>query len=223
MGWWSSFLDRFRRKDSDWDDLKEQVRWIPASENPFGMEVLDCRAVSDTLLSVTSDPEVAERFVKLRDATGQEVRGAEPQESTIVQCNLAYPSAGEPLEGPLVKAEEMEDKWDIYFYDGYLYFTRSWTGQLVFRAKITFEPGRARITEIAAPRIYVERIDLAVGAVDFLIKRYVYNMDVPHPLPSDIPKEAQTLAMASFSEFGRAAQFGSYEDTTRFRVPDQRE
>ena len=37
------------------------------------------------------------------------------------------------LDGPLFKATVMEDKWDIYFHEGYLLFARSWTGSLIYK------------------------------------------------------------------------------------------
>jgi hypothetical protein len=36
--------------------------------------------------------------------------------------------------------EEMEDKWFIYYEEGFLYFHRSWTGFGIYRTKITKEP-----------------------------------------------------------------------------------
>lgn len=36
--------------------------------------------------------------------------------------------------------EEMEDKWFIYYEEGFLHFHRSWTGHGLFKAKITKEP-----------------------------------------------------------------------------------
>jgi hypothetical protein len=36
--------------------------------------------------------------------------------------------------------EEMEDKWFIYYEEGFLHFHRSWTGYGLFKAKITKEP-----------------------------------------------------------------------------------
>jgi len=34
--------------------------------------------------------------------------------------------------------EEMEDKWFIYYEQGFLHFHRSWTGHGLFKAKITY-------------------------------------------------------------------------------------
>ena len=36
--------------------------------------------------------------------------------------------------------EEMEDKWFIYYEEGFLYFHRSWTGFGMYKTKITKEP-----------------------------------------------------------------------------------
>jgi hypothetical protein len=45
---------------------------------------------------------------------------------------------------PIRKAEQMETKWDSYFNsrENYVYFTRSWTGTLMYGVKIEFIPSQ---------------------------------------------------------------------------------
>ena len=43
-------------------------------------------------------------------------------------------------------AQRMEDRWDIYLYDGNLYFARSWTGELGHRARVEFQERAAVVT-----------------------------------------------------------------------------
>ena len=49
---------------------------------------------------------------------------------------------------------------DIYLYDGYLYFSRSWTGDLGFRAKINFQGQAAHVDIVEAQ---------AEGGEDYLV------------------------------------------------------
>jgi hypothetical protein len=46
--------------------------------------------------------------------------------------------------------KEMEDKWFIFYEDGYLYFHRSWTGRGIFKAEIIKEDNGYIIKEFSA-------------------------------------------------------------------------
>jgi hypothetical protein len=113
----------------------------------------------------------------------------------------------------------MEDKWDIYLYDSCLYFVRSWTGKLIYQATIRFEEGEARIEAVIAGSECNQDSRFTIGTVDFLIKTYIYGQQMPHPLPPDLPRDAKSVTLFSFSQFGRWAHCGTYEDTTQIVVP----
>ena len=53
--------------------------------------------------------------------------------------------------------KQMEDKWFIYFENDWLYFHRSWTGNGIFKAKITKEMGEQEDQEYKINEFYVER------------------------------------------------------------------
>lgn len=203
------------------DDIFSKLTWLEPDQNPFGMRVLDCRPFSTAMMSSTKDETIAAKFLHLRHSTGEEHRGKQPPDAVVVPCNLIYPFNGESRDGPLFKAQQMEDKWDIYLYDGHLYFARSWTADLVFRAKIDFQKSEAVITSVEANR---ERVgddpQLAVRMVDFLMKTHLYRQEAPHPLPKDFPEDNRTIALYSFSEYGRWAFYASFEDTTKVRVKE---
>jgi hypothetical protein len=201
------------------DDIFLQLAWLEPDQNPFGMRVLDCRPFSTTMISATKDPNIAARFSQLRRASGEEHRGRIPEDAVVARCNLSYLFNGEFRDGPLFVAQQMEDKWDIYLYDGHLYFARSWTGELVFRATIEFKETEAVITEVEASRSKImDDPTLAVRMVDFLMKTHLYRKEAPHPLPQGFPEEKKTLALYSFSVYGRWAFYGSFEDTTKVRI-----
>jgi hypothetical protein len=174
------------------------------------------------MISTTKDPNIAARFTHLRSVSGEEHRGQHPEDALSVRCELRYPFNGESRDGPLFVAQQMEDKWDIYLYDAHLYFARSWTGELAVRAVIAFKEKEAVVTEIEASRAKVmDDPALAVKMVDFLLKTHLYGKEAPHPFPQGIPEEKQTLALYSFSEYGRWAYYGSFEDTTKVRLRDE--
>ena len=187
------------------------VHRIPAAENPFGVDVWDCRAFTHTMLSTTASAEIARRYVELRSSQGNEYRGQAPTNAHLITCKLTYPLSHPRSEGAHFKSEQMEDKWDIYLFDERLYFVRSWTGELTFRAQVRHDLGALQLTTLAvadnqdpafAPRI-----------VDYLVKTHVLQHEAPHPLPSHLPQTARDIAVFSFSLFGRRCAFGTYADT----------
>lgn len=204
----TAFWKRRRREPFD------SVRWLSAQDSPFGVEVLDCRPVAQNATATTESREVAERFVQQRDSDGSGLIARSPEDCIRSACALEYPHEGETRDGPVFKAEEMEDKWDIYLYEGHLYFTRSWTGDLFLRARMVFEPDRARMLEVETARQSYTDDAAAVRVIDFLIRSHLYGWIVPHPLPEGMGRDPGRLAMASFVAFGRRGWFGTFAETT---------
>jgi hypothetical protein len=42
---------------------------------------------------------------------------------------------------------QMEDKWFIYFHEGWLYFLRSWTGACIYAIRLDGSPAGVRVTD----------------------------------------------------------------------------
>src|SRR5438093_9740874 len=135
---------------------------------------------------------------------------------SALECSLSYPAVQAPADGPLFKANEMEDKWDIYFFNPHLYFARSWGGQLIYRATVDFEHKTEHET------MMITRIEFAADhdaefsrrSVDYLIKSHLLGAVTPHPIPRDVSAEPARIAAFSFSTFGRRCACGTYADTT---------
>jgi hypothetical protein len=192
------------------------VHWVSAGDSPFGVDVLDCRAFSQSMISTTQDQRIADSYLNLRASSGEQYRGCAPENAVACECDLRYPHMAELRDGPLFKAQAMEDKWDIYLYDGYLYFARSWTGLLAFRARVLPDDDGMNVVGVEAGAGVPDGDPFyCVAAVDFLIRSHLLGLPVAHPLPKDVGKDANELTMFSFSQFGRWARFGTFADTTR--------
>jgi hypothetical protein len=192
----------------------ENIRWLEPHESPFGFRVLDCRPFTSTMISSTKDPAIAARFSSLRRSNGAQHRTAHVADSVRIPCSLNYPASGGSQDGRLFLAERMEDKWDIFLYDGRLLFSRSWTGDLAYAATVDFGDARAVVTEIETSRPQAEDPNRPARVVDFLVKTHLHRVAAPHPLMPIPESETTGLVLGSFSEFGRWAQFGSFDDTT---------
>ena len=194
-----------------------KLHWLEASQNPFGMRVLDCRPLARASRSMTSNPSSVVTFAELRTSMGLEHRGKTPPGTSRVEWHIDYPFDGGVADGPLFRAQAMEDKWDIYLYDGVLYFARSWNGSLMATAGIEFSE-TARLTWVAAAfrGECPDGAPFPIRIVDFLMKSHLHRRIVPHPLPMDISNDANQIAGYSKSLFGRWALFATFEDTTTY-------
>jgi hypothetical protein len=201
------------------DPFKE-VRWVGAADNHFGVDILNCSFVARSMVATTSDPAIAGRFGKLRGSAGEAHRGKEPENPVASTCHLQYPCEGPDLgNGTLFLADEMEDKWDIFQYEGVLYFARSWTGDLGYTAHVRLKSSLATVSKVVARAEWVHGdLEYAVCAVDFLIKSHAYFLAVPHPLPKWVPDEPRLLGQFSFSQYGRWGLYGTRSNVTHFRV-----
>jgi hypothetical protein len=175
-------------------------------ESIFGVETLDCREYATTMLSTTKSREIATRFGELRNLSRDDLRLATFAGSRSMSCNLSYPVPMMPKDGPVFRAAQMEDKWDIYLYEGHLYFCRSWTGQLIYRARIESAQGNTRVNRIDfSPE--GENPDPA-EQVHFLIGNHLLGLNAPHPLPRTMGKDPRELALWSFTQYGRRGLYG---------------
>ena len=193
-----------------------QAHWTAATENPFRVNLLDCSAFAESMVSLTSSADIATRFSQLRGAQGEHCRGKDPDNAVTTDCHLEYPSARHD-DGPIFQAQQMEDKWDVFLFDGHLYFARSWTGELVYKASVRFEDSKAVVVEIRR-RGEARTEEDSVAVVDFLIKSHVYGLVAPHPLPKSPQLAVADLVQWSFARYGRRGLFGTAEDVTHLAV-----
>jgi hypothetical protein len=190
----------------------EGVRFVPATENAHGVDLWDCAVFTHSTISTTSDPSIASQFVRLRGSLGGEYKSQRPASASVMDCTLAYPVTQSFVDGPLFKASEMEDKWDIYYFEPHIYFVRSWTGHLIYRATARFEGQRMIITRIECAGGHES--ESGRRTIDYLVKSHVLGGTALHPLPYDLPADPTRVASASFASFGRRCAHGTYVDTT---------
>ena len=80
--------------------------------------------------------------------------------------------------------EEMEDKWFIYYEEGFLHFHRSWTGYGLFKAKITKEPTGYIIRDFWVERNIEKYSNLDDDADRTTLKLLISNGLLHEPLSS---------------------------------------
>jgi hypothetical protein len=82
----------------------------------------------------------------------------------------------------------MEDKWFIYYEEPELFFHRSWTGQPVYRLRLTtLDDGGATVSEALWSKELAatsrDGPDYQVQLLDFLVANLLLGQSRPFPLP----------------------------------------
>ncbi|MEO1134004.1 MAG: hypothetical protein AAFX40_15035 [Cyanobacteria bacterium J06639_1] len=84
--------------------------------------------------------------------------------------------------------QAMEDKWFVYFEDGWLYLHRSWTGALIYWLRVEDCPAGIRVVEswVSRGSKHYRETDTAYDSLmlDFLLRRMMLGQDVAFPIRS---------------------------------------
>jgi len=83
--------------------------------------------------------------------------------------------------------QQMEDKWFIYFSEGWLYFLRSWTGAYIFALRLDGSPAGVRVIDSWVnrdPTQYIGDDDsYDRKLVAFLIDAFLLKKSAQFPVP----------------------------------------
>ncbi len=195
------------------------LRWIEANDNPWGVRILDCRPVSMGWTSTTTDPSVADSFLKLRNADGRAHLMAEPLPAKV-SGNLRFPIPELPPEGCFSSARQMEEKWDLFQWENRLFVSRSWTGLLGYTARLQCDGTSLHVTDIHSAQSYDN--ELLLRELHFILRSHGNRVIMPHPLPDNLALDDSTaskeqIALHTFSSYGSFGWFGTFENTIPLR------
>ncbi len=208
LGWFQRLFGSRTRPQTGSEFEFEALVWMEADENPFGVKVLDCRPLGDSLRSLTTDPRSVQFFGSPDARSGEVFQGMVPDPAITVPCDLLFPlSAPLPNGGPLFLASVMEEKWNVYHFADVLYFVRSWNGELRYTVGVTVSEAGLHVSEVRALRthLYAEG-SLVLRQIDYLIRCCILGEITPHPVPLFCVSK-QAIAVWTFSEYGRLGHF----------------
>lgn len=213
-----SGIFRKKKKESEaYQNIDEyEFKWYNIGEdNPFNKKILDVRSLTQKILSFTKDKSVAELFNKQRHSIGEELIGVKIASSKTILTNLEYPHNGSKMEGAGYKAKCMEDKWDLYFWDGIMYITRSWTGEVIYKAYTTVAENNFTITQIeySENQYTGEDPTLVIDNVHFIVLSHAFGRPFPHRIPKTLIDEKE-IALYSFNQFGHNCWYATHDTIT---------
>ncbi|MCC7572486.1 MAG: hypothetical protein KO464_03750 [Candidatus Methanofastidiosum sp.] len=190
-----------------------EPRWLKEDETPFGAVLFDTREYAINMRSHTTNKDILEKYIAMQASDGKEYLKDNFENGVKIKCNVDFPFPDASLpDGILFRSEAMEEKWNIYKYDGHIFFVRSWTGELRYIADYEETEEGFLVKEIAMGKdaFHEDKIGFYVNEVHFLIVSHALGYLIPHPLPHDIQDKPEEILKFSFGEFGNRGYFGYF-------------
>lgn len=202
--------------------------WVEPASNLFQMRILDCEAFCEggVFFIVGNGDQASRSRMGQASHDPRQMASTANDDRELISCLLSYPCSSERIpDGCQFQSSDMEDLWNVFLFNEQFYFTRSWTGELRYRADITFRRGAMFITAIQAFAKQSQSVvnvpcddDFAVAQVDFLIKTLLHQVKAPAPLPKSLRRDGGYIAWYSLMEYGRRGAFPTFEETTEYRI-----
>ena len=182
------------------------VDWLPDDKNRWGVPVLDVAPVTQTMVCVTSDKNVAATFASMMNNDGTVFAREEPIVDRIVETELRYRAEGPLPPGVLFLPRVMEHKWAIYYHAHRLIFVRTWQRRVFVTADVRFEGGHAVVGPVRGA--FDERLDppaFTVRLLDWFVRSHALRMIWPVPVPARVAKRPRDAAMWCIGSLGNMA------------------
>lgn len=197
------------------------LKWYPVGQdNPYDAPILDLRPFALTVTSMMGNnlKDLAIYSVA-RESDGTNLIGTEPENPVRYQMEFIYPHNDEPIEGIVFKAPTMEVKWDIYAYEDWFYFVRSWTADLMFKAKFINEGNQIKITEVIATNLYSEQ---DAENIHSILLTHALGQVWPYHIPEALQQaNPELIAHYMFSLYGSKATLATFESVRTIKIIGQ--
>ena len=187
--------------------------WIEASENPWGIRLLDLRPITQKMQSASTDPKMAENVVSFRSDDGTSFIDQEPKSGNEINADLTFPVDPILAPGIVFIPKEMEHKWAISFYQDRMIFVRSWTRKVLVTAVTSQQNGRLYIHKINGRFFDDDNPEIIRAIVKFLLISHAIGEDFPAPLPERFSHDPQSSAIWAMGLYGNKACFGTFTPT----------
>src|SRR5262245_43169550 len=138
-------LKRFLGREHENAPEIQDVSWIEAAENPWGVRVLDVRPITLGTLSMSSDQQCAVNAVSFGQEDGTSFIGEQPPVSRITKASLSFPIDRVLSDGVLFQPQEMEHKWAIFYHQGEVTCVRSWLRKVQAVGRLEFHNGYVEV------------------------------------------------------------------------------
>lgn len=210
----SLFSKWFKKEEKEKKEVEENpLPWIEAADNPLGVRLLDLRPISQTMLSTSTDPQMATNAVSYGSDDGTSFIGQEPVNKATIETNIIIPIDGYLAPGVLFIPNVMEHKWAIYFHENNIIFIRSWLRKVFVIAQTVQYNNQLIIKRVQGKFTEVEEPAFTIAMLKFILISHAIHETVPAPIPEDLISSTRAAGMWAFSCYGKMARIGIFDTT----------
>ncbi|MCX6317065.1 MAG: ankyrin repeat domain-containing protein [Bacteroidetes bacterium] len=195
----------------------ENLPWIEASDNQWGIRLLDLRPISQTMVSTSTDPQMAHNAISYSAEDGTSFWGHKPDLNRTIPSTVILPIDGYLAPGVLFVPDTMEHKWAIYFDGDQLIFVRSWLRKVFVVAKTKQANNQLMVEQITGAFTDNESADFTNAVLNFLLISHAIGETVPAPLPKELGTNSRDAGLWAFSSYGNMAHIGTFDE--KFKAP----
>ena len=199
----------FQGKGDDAEQLQD-IKWIEADKNRWGVRVLDVRPVTLTQLLGSTEYQHAKNAVSFLRDDGMGFIGEEPPVTRVTEANLRFPIDRLLAEGVLFIPREMEHKWALFYYCGEIICISSWFRQVQAIAQVEEQQHYIEVKAVRGTFTDEgEDPEFTVRVLDYLLRSHALNTVYPAPLPVGIEEDPIEAANWCLGMFGNRAFFAT--------------
>lgn len=199
-----------------------EIPWIEAADTPWGVRVLDIRAVTQAMIATSADPQCAANALSFDHEDGSAFAQDEPLVQRVIGAMIPFRVESPLRDGALFRPREMEHKWAIFHRQsghrqsehrqGRIFFVRSWTRKVHVIAELTPREDSVQVTRLNGVFTDEDESPLfTTMAADFLLRSHALGMVYPAPLPEGMEASPQQAALWCFQMFGNLALCATHE------------
>lgn len=219
MAFWDKLFGKGKNDKSEKKEEKNnryELNWIQPNQNPWNIELLDLRPITQTMLSSSKDPQMASNAISYNQEDGLIFLGQNPKSNKSIESNLSFPIDSKLENGVLFIPSKMENKWAIYFHQNKILFIRSWLREVFVIAETKQENNQLIIKKINGEFTNNETEKFTKLVLKFLIHSHVLKEIVPAPIPIKLKEDTDNSGLWAFSSYGNMAHFGHFEESITY-------
>ena len=205
-----TFLKKFSGKKDKPQANTLNLNWIEASENPWGIKLLDLRPITQGMLSTSQDPQMAANAISYSSEDGTSFINQEPVSRNEITAEISFFVDPILAPGVLFTPKVMENKWAIFFHQNRIIFVRSWLRKVVVTAEISQQNGLLYIQKIKGDFSDDNEPEFIRAIVKYLLISHAIGEIFPAPLPKTLSSDLKSAGLWAMSMYGKIAQIGTF-------------
>ena len=205
-----TFFKKFLGKKDKPEANTLTLNWIEASENPWGIKLLDLRPITQGMLATSQDPQMAANAISYRSDDGTSFINQQPESSNEITAEISFSVDPILAPGVLFIPTIMENKWAIFFHQNRIIFVRSWLRKVVVTADTSQQNGRLDIHQIKGQFSDDNEPELIRAIVKFLLISHAMGEIFPAPLPRTLLSDLKSAGLWAMSLYGNMAHVGTF-------------